>query len=267
MTYLQFHLVFILPPIVALALGLRLRGLWPERRRLLLLPLIALIALVYTTPWDNYLVYREVWDYGADRVVGTIGYVPVEEYLFFVLQPLLTGLWLYHVLPAGASERPAHEAPGTPSSRRIAAAGALLYLALAAAGALMLRAEPTTYLGLILVWACPVLAGQWAYAGAGIWRRRRAWLLGVGVPTLYLWIADAVAIRLGIWEISERFTVGVQAWTLPVEEATFFLVTNLLVVQGLLLFLHPPERRPEAAASLNGSRESRVGSPGAASDG
>jgi len=33
------------------------------------------------------------------RVVGTIGYVPVEEYLFFLLQPILTGLWLYWLLP------------------------------------------------------------------------------------------------------------------------------------------------------------------------
>jgi len=31
-------------------------------------------------------------------VVGTIGYVPVEEYLFFLLQPILTGFWLYWLL-------------------------------------------------------------------------------------------------------------------------------------------------------------------------
>jgi len=53
---------------------------------------------VYTTPWDNYLIWRDVWHYGTDRVVGTIGYVPVEEYLFFLLQPILTGFWLYWLL-------------------------------------------------------------------------------------------------------------------------------------------------------------------------
>jgi len=31
-----------------------------------------LLALVYTTPWDNYLIWRDVWHYGTDRVVGTI---------------------------------------------------------------------------------------------------------------------------------------------------------------------------------------------------
>jgi lycopene beta-cyclase len=238
MTYLGFHLVFILPPIAALALWLRARPGGLRRRWLAYLPLIALIAFVYTTPWDNYLVWRGVWGYGSDRVIGTIGYVPVEEYLFFVLQPLLAGLWLYRVL----ADRDGVRDLAAGAAGRARVLGALLYLAAALAGGLMLLREETTYLGLILAWAAPVLAGQWAYAGAEIWRRRRSWALGVAVPTLYLWVADAIAIRLGIWEISERYTVGLQVWTLPLEEAVFFLVTNLLVVQGLILFLHPPGR-------------------------
>ena len=58
-----------------------------------------------------------------------------------------------------------------------------------------------------------------------------------------LWVADAIAIHLGIWRISERYTLGPAVGPLPLEEAVFFLVTNLLVVQGLLLFLYPPGRR------------------------
>ncbi|HEY9847710.1 MAG TPA: lycopene cyclase domain-containing protein, partial [Candidatus Caenarcaniphilales bacterium] len=96
MSYFVFHLVFTLPPILLLALVQRqpLAGIGGARAWLAL-PFIVLLALVYTTPWDNYLVWRNVWYYGTDRVVGTIGYVPVEEYLFFLLQPILTGLWLY----------------------------------------------------------------------------------------------------------------------------------------------------------------------------
>ena len=74
MTYLAFHAVFILPPIIALA-----AWLWPRRHLLprragWALPAIALIAFTYTTPWDNYLVARGVWRYGADRVLGTLHY-------------------------------------------------------------------------------------------------------------------------------------------------------------------------------------------------
>lgn len=235
MSYLSFLLLFVVPPIALLA--------WTERREIarlhpraaLFLAALAAIALVYTTPWDNYLVWRGVWSYGPDRVLGAIGYVPVEEYLFFLLQPLLAGLWLYRVLRTSpAPLRPLR----SPALARWA--GALAYLAATLAGVLLLRREEGTYLGLILVWAGPVLALQWGYAGGGIWARRRAWLVGTAVPTLYLWAADAIAIRVGIWRISEAHTLGVGVGSLPLEEAVFFLVTNLLVVQGLLLFLHPP---------------------------
>jgi len=229
-SYLAFHAVFIVPPLLVLAwLQARRADRLPPRGGLFL-ALMAAIALVYTTPWDNYLVWRGVWSYGPDRVLGTLGYVPVEEYLFFLLQPLLTGLWLYRLLPV-------EPAPAGNASRW---RGVLAYGSAAAAGVLLLRRTEGTYLGLILGWAAPVLALQWAYAGREIWARRRAWVLGVAVPTLYLWMADAAAIRLGIWRISEAHTLGPALGPLPLEEAVFFLATNLLVVQGLLLFLHPP---------------------------
>lgn len=229
MSYLAFHAVFLLPPLLVLG--------WTERKQLqsvhpragVFLLLVAAIAFVYTTPWDNYLIRRGIWSYGTDRVLGTLGYVPVEEYLFFLLQPLLAGLWFYRLLPSTPA----------PVQRAIGWGGAAVGAIAALAGAILLQWPEGEYLGLILVWAAPVLAMQWAYAGDQIWARRRAWALGVAVPTLYLWAADAVAIHLGIWRISEAYTLGPSLGPLPLEEAVFFLVTNLLVVQGLILFLHP----------------------------
>lgn len=235
MTYLAFLALFLLPPIALLALALRGRVGAIHPRAPLFLAVLPLIALAYTTPWDNYLVRRGVWSYGEGRVVGTIGWVPVEEYLFFLLQPVLTGLWLYTLLAAGA-ERPRRRSAAAAAVRRV---GAGLYLLAAGAGGLLLGPERGTYLGLILAWSAPVLAGQWYWAGAAIWARRRLWLAAIALPTLYLWVADAVAIRLGIWSIAERFTTGAALFGLPLEEAVFFLVTNVLVVQGLMLFLFP----------------------------
>lgn len=230
MTYLAFHGIFLLPPLVVLW--------WVQRGYLhrvhpragLFLGVMAVVALLYTTPWDNYLVWRGVWRYGPDRVLGTIGYVPVEEYLFFLLQPLLAGLWLYRLLPSP----PARVGPLARWG------GAAIYAAAALLGALLLRSPEGTYLGLILVWAAPVLALQWVYAGGAIWARRGVWAAGFALPTLYLWAADAAALHLGIWRISAVHTLGPAVGPLPLEEAVFFLVTNLLVVQGLLLLLYPP---------------------------
>jgi lycopene cyclase domain-containing protein len=74
-TYLQFHLVFTLPPLLLLALltwRAFYRGRVP-RAGLVALGVHVLLALLYTTPWDNYLVARGVWGYGEGRVLFTLG--------------------------------------------------------------------------------------------------------------------------------------------------------------------------------------------------
>ena len=233
LTYLAFHAVFVVPPLVVLAVAA-----WRRRARLdrsawrargLGLVILALVALVYTTPWDNYLIERGVWWYGDGAVVATVWLAPVEEYLFMLLQPVLAVLWVSLLAPP---------TPGTvsvtPRQRLVGvAAGGVVLLV----GVVLLRDAPTYYLGAILAWAGPVLALQWGFGWPVLWATRRALALGVGVPTLYLWVADWVAIELGIWVLSEQYTTGLYLLGLPVEEATFFLVTNLFVVQGLFLFL------------------------------
>lgn len=233
MSYASFHLLFILPPIVllwaTLPRSLSSLGGWRARWAI---PLVAVIAFTYTTPWDNYLVAREVWWYGPDRVLATVGYVPIEEYAFFLLQPVLTGLFLFQYLA-----RWNH----TPKSRsaRGAWAGVLLFagLSLLGVGLLVSGGEHGLYLGLILAWACPLLTGMWIYDGETLWTHRTVLLYAIGLPTLYLWVADATAIASGIWTISDAYTLGIALFGLPMEEATFFLLTNCLVVKGILLLL------------------------------
>ena len=233
LTYLAFHAVFILPPLVVLA-----AVAWRRRARLdrsawrargLGLVILALVALVYTTPWDNYLIERGVWWYGDGTVVATVWLAPVEEYLFMLLQPVLAVLWL-SLLP------PPNPGPVSVTPRQrlvgVAAGGAVLLT-----GVVLLGDTSTYYLGAILAWGGPVLAIQWGFGWPVLWATRRVVALGVGVPTLYLWAVDWIAIDLGVWIISETFTTGVTLFGLPVEEAVFFLVTNLFVVQGLVLFL------------------------------
>ncbi len=248
MTYLQFLLLFIVPPLgVLLATTRRPPGV-SRRRAWTALPLTALIAFVYTTPWDNYLVFRGVWRYGADRVVAVIGYVPVEEYLFFVLQPLLTGLLLYRLLRRAPIPTP------TPWRAHglwtLFAAGALVGIALLASGW-----ARGLYAGLILAWAMPILAALWWYGGQHIARYGKSAALAIALPTLYLWVADRIAIGLGIWDIADAFSLPFEPLGLPVEEALFFLVTNVLSVAGTMLFLHGAWILPPAFLRRFGSAE------------
>ncbi len=232
MTYLQFHFIFTLPAIFLLKLvGPRVVSSDLMKAGASLLT-ITVIAFVYTTPWDNYLVMKGVWGYGADRVIATAGYVPIEEYMFFVLQPILTGLWLFRSI--WSQREHADRQPSTKARW----AGTAFFLVLSGIGLVMLQYDSSLYMALILVWAAPVLAFQWSYGGHHLWRLRHLWWIGVVSPTLYLCIADRIAIGVGIWHISETYTLGINLLGLPLEEATFFLVTNILVVQGLLLMLH-----------------------------
>ena len=190
------------------------------------------IAFAYTTPWDNYLVANEVWTYPPDAVWFTIGYVPIEEYAFFVLQTVLTGLWTRWLM----ARDPIASQPDSDVKTR--ATGATVFAVVSALGVACLAAGGQwLYLGLIVAWACPVLAGMWWIGGHLIWARRRLLALAVVPPTLYLWAADWYAItQAGIWTITDATRTGWELAGLPVEEALFFVVTNLLVAQGLILF-------------------------------
>jgi lycopene beta-cyclase len=97
-TYFGFLAIFLVPPIIVLLIALR-HSL--RREHWLALGALSLIALVYTSPWDNYLVIREVWTFDRDKIANLfIWRVPLEEYLFYILQVLMTGLftiWLMKV--------------------------------------------------------------------------------------------------------------------------------------------------------------------------
>ncbi len=256
MSYLAFHFVFLLPPILILwaTQPSPLAGVGGRRGRYAI-PTICLIAFSYTTPWDNYLVAREVWWYGPERVLATIGYVPVEEYAFFILQPILTGLFLYQYIARWTPVRRS-------TSLKAQYIGAAVWIVLSAIAAWLVFSgwDPGLYMGLILVWASPVLAGMWLYAGRLIWALRGPVAVGVAIPTLYLWVTDAIAIHQGIWEISSAYTVGLRPFGLPVEEALFFLVTNILCVKGTLLFLFEEHRfiPDEPAPVPAGASPSRI---------
>lgn len=243
-TYLAVHLIFILPPmfLVATLAYARDRATW-GRVPFVGVVVILLLAVVYTTPWDNLLIERGVWWYADGVTAATLGAVPLGEFLFFLLQPILVALWLYNLdIPTHGSLR---------LSRRTRLAGLAAGIAVGALGAGLLVAGPSTvYLGAILAWGGPILAIQWAFGWPHLIRARRAVALGIGVPTAYLWFVDWYAISNGLWTISPTYTVGIAPFGLPIEEMIFFLMTNVFIVQGLVLYLWLVEQWPTVEADI-----------------
>lgn len=97
-----------------------------------------------------------------------------------------------------------------------------------------------TYLIYELAWALPIILGQWALAHRAFRANLRLLLLGIGIPTLYLCAADVLAIRVGIWSFNPELTLGIWIGGLPLEEGVFFLVTNIMVVQGIVMLVCKP---------------------------
>jgi lycopene cyclase domain-containing protein len=251
MTYLGFLAIFLGSPLAALAWftwRARRRGAgFLSRRAMAALLAHVVIAVLYTTPWDNYLVATGVWWYDPERVLGaTLGWVPLEEYLFFVLQTLVAGLLLFAL---GQGHRRRWTKGGALASGsigrafRVGAPAAVGLLWLGAVAILAAGWRPGTYLGLMLAWALPPIGLQLAMGADVLWRQRRSVLGALGLLTAYLGVADALAIGAGVWTIDPAQSLnGFIGGVLPVEEAVFFLLTNTLVIFGLTLTLAPETR-------------------------
>ena len=93
MTYLEFLILFIGIPLFAISFWAYKKQCL-DQKNITGIGLMCVIALVYTTPWDNYLIMENIWSYPTGVVFATIGYVPIEEYGFMVMQTMLAGvLW------------------------------------------------------------------------------------------------------------------------------------------------------------------------------
>jgi lycopene cyclase domain-containing protein len=237
-SYFGFHLIFLLPSLAVAAFLARGMITSEPRRCALALGAVCTIAVAYTTPWDQYLIARGIWTYDSTRVAGTVGYVPIEEYVFFLLQPLLAGL-VYLALQGDGPGRPAPAG----HVRRVRLGLVAFWLLASAAGAFLLSQARGTYLGLILIWAGPVLAAQAFVVAAPLVRHWKGITRALLLTTLYLCIADRIAIGAGIWSIAVPTSTGLTIAGLPIEEVVFFLLTDVLVLQGLLLFLFPQDVR------------------------
>ena len=247
MSYFGFLLLFLVIPILAL-LAFRHWGRHASRTSAVFpggtAPWVALavqiaLAVLYTTPWDNYLVARGVWYYNPAQVSGVLlGYVPLEEYTFFVLEAVLIGVWWQILITRLDSAR-----------RFVDSASLRLWSSLAVAVLfglslipLVLDWKPGTYLGLIMIWALPPIMLQLAFGADILWYRRELLAGLILLPAVYLSLSDWLAIRNGIWAIDPAQSTGILLAGLPLEEGLFFLVTVVLLSFGMTLSLSPESR-------------------------
>lgn len=223
---------------------------WPAG---IVITALVFVALIYTTPWDNYLVATRVWWYDPELVTGiVIGWVPIEEYTFFIVQPIMTGLftvWLMRRMPV--AELPKN---GLRIRQWSTGVAGVIWLISVFMLAMTFIAPGTfwtygTYFALEVSWGLIPIMLQLIVGADILWRHRYTVITAILTTWLYLSAADMVAISMGTWTINpaQSFPLLI-AGILPIEEAIFFLITNVLIVFGLTLVMeHESEKRVPAA--------------------
>jgi lycopene cyclase domain-containing protein len=252
MTYFGFLLRFLFIPIIiflAITLwdnrkGKQISGFRNGKAIWTAIGIHVLLAVVYTTPWDNYLVATGVWYYNPELVTGVvIGYVPIEEYTFFVVETILSGLWWWflarRISPLPMGEGLGVRAGFTPNKKLIQISSGLLVILWMVFTYLFFFGDVKwTYLGIILFWALPPVLLQLLFGADILWHYRKLVFWAIMVPGTYLSLMDIVALEDTTWSISPTQTTGILFFgILPLEEVVFFFITNVLITFGMTLLL------------------------------
>lgn len=169
------------------------------------------------TPTHQFIIARGGWTYPAGSILGTINRIPIEEHMFFILQPILAVLLhsifthstlLPFTIPTPAGSDSTEGSKGTVRTLRRRYFATSLWSLVFLAGAYLVndahQFRPDLvrskiqlgmkgfYMGWIMVWISPVI-GWLTYLGAdlskGSWK---AWAVGSG----WLCIVDTCVMSL-----------------------------------------------------------------------
>jgi lycopene cyclase domain-containing protein len=171
-----------------------------------------------------------------------LGYVPIEEYTFFVVETILSGLWWWFLARRFAltpNPSPTGRRGFVPNKKLVYASAYLLVFAWMIFTCLFFfGATKWTYLAITLFWALPAILPQLLFGADILWHYRKLVALAILIPGTYLSLMDIVALKETTWAISPTQTTGILFFrVLPLEEVVFFFITNVLIVFGMTLLL------------------------------
>lgn len=234
MTYAQFHFLFNLPLLLIL---------WyfggkemPSELSYFILILLGMVVL-FTSPWDNWAVKRGIWGFSKERFWFKIGYLPLEEYLFFLIETMEV-IWLVEVL--------IHRSLPSALARAIEWNDPLFYIPCCALLVTWLsvwfkygnHSSRWNYAWHLLFWFLPVIFFQWILAWPIFLNHLSTIFWATAGIGTYLSLADWIAVRQGIWFFDEKQITGLKfSSILPWEEVAFFYLTSLLVAQSYVILL------------------------------
>lgn len=209
--------------------------------------LVSVIAFIATSAWDNYAVYSGIWFFPAEKTLGKyLYYVPLEEYAFFFLQTFTTGLvqilYLEKIYKYKKNETQEIAAKTLYSFifPLIFCGEIINFYQLKTEEVIKLPFGEWNYLFHLFSWAGTFILIQFIFGRKKLKGKLKLIVVPALIMTVYFSLADAVSIGNGIWNFDPLQTTGAKIGNVPLEEILFFLLTNLLITEAVVLFL--PEK-------------------------
>jgi lycopene cyclase domain-containing protein len=238
MTYGQFHWI-INAPFLLLCFVLAGGAFWSPQ---ILGPaaVILLVVVVFTSPWDNFAVAKGIWGFPRNRYRFSVGYLPIEEYLFFIwesLQAMALTVFFLNVLGPFSSIDTDWSLTSLPFFICLGVTFGLW----AVLGLTWGRGKGRSkahYAWHLIYWFAPIFALHWLVGWNILLPRWPVVVLVTLVVGTVLSVADFWAVRKGIWFFDEKQITGHKIrGLLPWEEVAFFYLTALIVSQSLIIVL------------------------------
>ncbi len=237
MTYFRFHLIFNLPLLIALA-AITSKDAWTQGE-MTAFGLVLIAVLIFTTPWDNLAAKWGIWGFPREKYSVRIWHLPLEEYLFFLLQSanvMLAVRAFFYFFPDWQT----NQETDLNLVLKVCLAASVLPWVLVGFALRRLRqmAGSRVNYAVHLAWFLPVIYSQWVMAFSLFSAHALMLLLITAAFGIYYMIADLFAVRAGTWFFDEKQITGLKlGGILPWEEVAFFFLTTLLVAQSYILLL------------------------------
>ncbi len=234
-TYLKLHLFLLIPTLLLMFIPPFPLSNAPDAAmrhgRFLIPPMLISLAFVFSAPWENYLGSKGVLLFNASAVTGVLGYIPYEEYFWWVDHPLLATFWvmsIWRYKPVSKTGNPRF------LFRTFAV---LTCLAITYLGYILYDTGSNLYVSVTLMFVFPVMTIQYLLIGHLLLEHPHEWLLGTLFPSVHTILVDRFALQVGIWEISKERSTGIAVYGFLLEHLLAYSLTSAIAVQMVVATL------------------------------
>lgn len=238
-TYLELQIIFLILPLLFLT-ALLLRSIIKHVNISIIKQglLFLFFAIIHSAIWKNYGANLGAWIYDENSIIGKIGWIPVEVYIFLLCGFLLTAIFTILI-------RTFKSRPGLLKEIKLPVVVGLTimyiifttYIILSILGWELLNKKEDQYflLGIVLGFFAPIYALEWLIGYKSYIKQPFIWLLSWLLPGVLIYLFDSLVVNQGIMVYDYKYTTNL--WIFNVVNLEILLIYLALSKATAQLFL------------------------------